>query len=120
MNFVLTPQPVNCQSCGYLLKASYAAQNMGCCPSCGEPACYTCGCVAAFACVKALRTNDGARSLMHACAWAEMGLCSFCFDEAAYVLYMEATGRVPTDPYYLRTYRAGETHHVTPEGIVRP
>jgi len=117
MTIVLTPQPVLCKNCFTVLKASYAAENYGLCPGCQEPACYTCGCSEERACARESQTLDGKRSVTHVCSWADVGICSFCREEACYVLYMEATGREPVDPYILRTYRAGETHHVTATGI---
>lgn len=114
MAVILTPQPVPCKHCFTILKATYAAQNDGLCPGCGEMACYTCGCVDDRACVRLTRSADGQHVMESICGWAEPGLCSFCHSEAAYVLYMEATGRVPSDPFYLRTYQPGETHHLAP------
>jgi hypothetical protein len=114
MTLVMTPQPVPCRNCGYMLMASYEAQNQGLCPGCREQACYTCGCTDERACVKESRSLDETRVTELVCDWTREGPCSFCVWEAAYVLYMEATDRVPDDPFYLRTYVPGRTHRVSP------
>ena len=111
---VLTPEPVPCRVCFTILKSSYAEQNEGRCPGCGEMVCYTCGCIDRSPCTRESTSQDGLRSVTTSCGWAEEGLCSFCMEEAAYVLYMEATGRTPDDPRYLRHYRTAQTHHVAP------
>ncbi len=113
MSISLTPQPVACE-CGFMLHASFAAERAGRCPNCGEMVCHTCGCTETHACARLASTTDGARSVRQVCDWAEPGLCSFCYSEATYCLYMEVTGRTPSDPFYLRTYLPGETHHVSP------
>jgi hypothetical protein len=112
MKIILTPQPVSCKNCFYLLQASYAAQHVGRCPACGEMACFTCGCVEHIPCHSVSSTRDGLRSTTSGCSWAEPGLCTFCQSEAAYVLYMLVTGREPSDQSYLRTYVPGQTHHL--------
>lgn len=118
MTVVPTPAPVGCRNCGCVLHASSAEEQMGACPGCGEPVCYTCGCVDFDACTKMSAARDGSRSVTVVCAWVAAGLCSFCFAEAAYLLYMEATGRIPGDAYYLRIDKPGQKRHVAaPAGV---
>ena len=115
MTFILTPQPVPCANCGAILKATYRDRNMGLCPGvCGEPACYTCGCTQSVACMIRCESLDGEQVTEEPCEWYSPGLCNYCYWETAYVLYMELTARVPDDPFYLRTYEPGATHHVAP------
>lgn len=112
MNVVLTPQPTPCRDCFCMLQATSAEENDGCCSACGAEACYCCGCTNERACVRTILSINGQHSTTSRCSWAAPGLCSFCHEEAAYVLYMLVTDRVPSDGDYLRTYVPGQTHHL--------
>jgi hypothetical protein len=95
------PLPVPARCCGTILQASYAAHYGFCCPQCGAPVCYTCGCVEHEACSVTVTSLDGRQSAEYTCAWAEPGVCSFCFSRAAYEFYQEVTGRPKDDAYYM-------------------
>lgn len=95
------PAPVGCRRCGTILQASYAAEAEFCCPTCGEPACYTCGCTETRACSASIPNLAGSRTATMHCGWVAPGLCSFCGGRAAYEMYMAATGRPAVDRFYL-------------------
>lgn len=97
----LHPHPVPARCCGTILQATYAAQNEFCCPKCGTPVCYTCGCVDFDACQVEVSNRDGSNTQTYQCWWAAAGTCGFCLARAAYELYMEATGRPADDQFYL-------------------
>jgi hypothetical protein len=99
------PLPVPARCCGTILQASYAEAYDFCCPTCGDPACYVCGCTEQAACSRVLVSADGLLRTVHACGWAGPGMCSFCYSRAAYELYQKATGRPADDPYYMTVGR---------------
>jgi hypothetical protein len=101
----LHPHPVPCRKCGTVLQATYAQANEFRCPECGEPVCYTCGCVESDACQAEVSNRDGSGTKVYHCWWATPGACGFCLARAAYELYMEATGRPADDPFYMNLGR---------------
>jgi predicted RNA-binding Zn-ribbon protein involved in translation (DUF1610 family) len=101
MTAVLSPHPVPCRNCGAILQATYAEENDFACPNCGKDVCYTCGCVEASACSVKVSNRDETSAVVLVCAWAAMGICTFCFWRMAYEFYQEVVGLPADDPFYM-------------------
>jgi len=81
--------PVICQTCGSLSDYKVLKHAGFICFGCDSRICHFCGCTDSAPCVRTVHNEDGTNSQNYVCSWARQGRCSFCFANAASLLYEE-------------------------------